>query len=242
MAETPTKDAPAAKPADQQWAELAASLSVDKAARAASASPAEPKAPAGLARAVVASSLALLLAFIAVMVAGMLWWQYRQFYVSLDETDAAAAVALERVRAEHRSLTDRLEDVDADVDTLRQLHASLGERLDAAAIVKQCDVLFTTSCREGFPNVVLEAMAAGLPVVASDIPVFREYLTDDDAMLVPPGDPDALAHAMARLAEDAELRARLSARGRRLAGRFTWQASARRHAAFYAGLARPEGR
>jgi uncharacterized protein HemX len=80
---------------------------------------------------VFSSSLALLLALIAIAVAGMLWWQYRQFYVSLDETDAAAAEALERVRAEQRALQDRLADAAADVDTLRQLNASLGERLDA---------------------------------------------------------------------------------------------------------------
>ena len=76
------------------------------------------------------SSVALLFAFIAIMVAGMLWWQYRQFYVSLDETDAAAAEALTRVRAEQRALQDGLQDANDDVDTLRQRNASLGERLD----------------------------------------------------------------------------------------------------------------
>lgn len=131
MPDTANKSAAEAKPADQEWAELAESLSVEKAPRAAGAPPADTKAPPGVTRAVFSSSLALLLAFIAVMVAGMLWWQYRQFYVSLDETDAAAAVALERVRAEQRSFADRIEDIDADVDTLRQLDTSLGERLNA---------------------------------------------------------------------------------------------------------------
>jgi uncharacterized protein HemX len=65
------------------------------------------------------------------MVAGMLWWQYREFYVSLDETDTAAAAALERMRAEQRALQDGLQDANDDVDTLRQLNASFGERLDA---------------------------------------------------------------------------------------------------------------
>jgi uroporphyrin-III C-methyltransferase len=87
--------------------------------------------PRGLQRAVLVSSVALLLAFLAVMVAGMLWWQCRQFYVSLDQTDAAAADSLARVRAEQRALQDRLEDADDDVVALRQSSANLGERLDA---------------------------------------------------------------------------------------------------------------
>ena len=79
-----------------------------------------------------ASSVALLFAFVAVMVAGMLWWQYRQFYVSLDETDAAAAEALARVRAEQRALQDGL----AGRQRRRRRrcgksNTSLGERLDA---------------------------------------------------------------------------------------------------------------
>jgi uroporphyrin-3 C-methyltransferase len=77
------------------------------------------------------SSAALLLAFVAVMVAGMLWWQYRQFYVSLDETDAAAAEALTRVRAEQRALQDRLAEAGDDIAALAQSSAVLGERLDA---------------------------------------------------------------------------------------------------------------
>jgi uroporphyrin-3 C-methyltransferase len=118
----------------QEWAELAATLAAERTARGGTASaaatpPAAP--PAGLHRAVFSSSLALLLAFIAIMVAGMLWWQYRQFYVSLDETDAAAAESLDRVRAGQRALQDELEEVNGDIDTLRQLNSSLGDRLDA---------------------------------------------------------------------------------------------------------------
>ena len=60
------------------------------------------------------------------------------------------------------------------------------------------DALAFPSLKEGWGLAVLEAMAAGLPVVATDIPVFREYLTPGvDALLVPPADPAALAGAMA---------------------------------------------
>lgn len=118
----------------------------------------------------------------------------------------------------------------------------LGTVDDAAvpAWYHAADAFVFPSVNEGWGLAVLEAMAAGLPVVVSDVPVFREYLSDDDALLVPPADPDALAAAMTQLAEDGEIRKRLAARGPDLAGRFTWQASASRHAAFYAGLPRPD--
>jgi uroporphyrin-3 C-methyltransferase len=95
------------------------------------AAPTRVEAMRGGQRAALASSVALVFAFVAVMVAGMLWWQYRQFYVSLDETDTAAAAALTRVRAEQRALQDRLEDTNDDLATLRQLNTSLSARLDA---------------------------------------------------------------------------------------------------------------
>src|SRR5262249_34502963 len=59
------------------------------------------------------------------------------------------------------------------------------------------DAFAFPSTKEGWGLVVLEAMSAALPVVASDLPVFREYLTSGrDALLVPVGDPAALAGAL----------------------------------------------
>jgi len=134
MAETPANQDETAKPPvppDQEWATLAASLAAEKAARGGTRAPEDARPPPGLQRAVLSSSVALLLAFMAIVVAAMMWWQYRQFYVSLDETDAAAAVALERVRADQRSMQDRLADTNEDIATLRQLDTSFGERLEA---------------------------------------------------------------------------------------------------------------
>jgi uncharacterized protein HemX len=134
MADTPASLEPTAKPPvapDQEWASLAASLAAEKAARAGTRPPEEAGPPPGVQRAVLSSSVALLLAFMAIVVAAMMWWQYRQFYVSLDATDAAAAVALERVRADQRALQDRVADTNEDIVTLRQLDTSFGERLEA---------------------------------------------------------------------------------------------------------------
>jgi len=105
---------------------------------------------------------------------------------------------------------------------------------DLGAWYRAADAFAFPSVKEGFGLVVLEALAAGLPVVASDIPVFAEYLEDGgSALLVPPGDSAALADALDRLAADPALRQRLAAGGRPLVDRFTWAASARTHRNIY---------
>lgn len=70
--------------------------------------------------------------------------------------------------------------------------------------------------REGIPVVLMEAMAAGLPVVASRLSGIPELVTDGvDGLLVPPGDPGAIADALASLARDPERRNSMGANGRR---------------------------
>ncbi len=77
--------------------------------------------------------------------------------------------------------------------------------------------------QESFGYVLVEAMAAGVPVVASDIPGYREVVTNEvDGLLVPPGDPDALAAAIARILRDPALADHLREAGRTLAARFDW--------------------
>ncbi len=110
---------------------------------------------------------------------------------------------------------------------------------DMAAWYAAADVLAFPSVKEGFGLAVLEAMSAGVPVVTSDLPVFREYLVADrDALLVPVGDADGLAAALTAALSDPALRARLVAAGCRVAERFTWRASAERHLDVYAALRR----
>src|SRR5690606_29439776 len=92
------------------------------------------------------------------------------------------------------------------------------------------DALAFPSVKEGFGLVVLEALAAGLPVVASDLPVCGEYLVDGSSALLPPvADDVALAAAMRAIALDGALRERLRAGGRAVVPRFSWAASAERH-------------
>jgi glycosyltransferase-like protein len=106
---------------------------------------------------------------------------------------------------------------------------------DLGGWYRAADAFAFPSVKEGFGLVVLEALAAGLPVVASDIPVFAEYLEDGrNALLVAPGDAGALAGGLGRLAADPELRRRLAAGGAPLLDRFTWAASAASHRKIYA--------
>jgi glycosyltransferase-like protein len=103
------------------------------------------------------------------------------------------------------------------------------------------DALAFPSTKEGFGLAVLEAMSARLPVVTSDLPVFREYLHDErDALLVPVGDEHALADALLRMLSDDDLRRRLVAGGAAVVRRFTWHATAEQHADLYAALLTPD--
>ena len=78
---------------------------------------------------------------------------------------------------------------------------------------------------EGFGLPCLEAMEAGSPLIASDLPPVREVV-GNAAELVPPDDPDALAEAIAHLLEDGDRRQALADAGRRRAAEFTWQRTA----------------
>ena len=76
---------------------------------------------------------------------------------------------------------------------------------------------------ESFGMVLLEAMALGIPVLATDLPGHRSVVTPGhDGVLVPRRDPDALAAALARLLDDPGERRRLGANGLRSAARFGW--------------------
>jgi glycosyltransferase involved in cell wall biosynthesis len=81
--------------------------------------------------------------------------------------------------------------------------AFLGHRDDVPALLAAADVYVLSSDSEALPNGVLEAMAAGLPVVASAVGGLLNLVADcSTGLLVPPGDPRALAHAIDSLVSD----------------------------------------
>ena len=104
-------------------------------------------------------------------------------------------------------------------------------------LYRAADVFAFPSVKEGFGLAAIEALASGLPVVASDLDVFREFLADGrNALLAPTGDARSLGERLARLALDPELRARLAAAARGSTAAFTWDAAAEAHERAYAIL------
>lgn len=145
---------------------------------------------------------------------------------------------------------------EADLARIRAHIASLGllERSEMAGTVPQAEVArelrraavvavpFLRSVmteRHTSPLKAFEAMAAGRPIVCTDLPSSREFLTDgENALLVPPGDVAALAGALQRLLDDPALAERIARRAFADARRYTWDARAARLAAVFEELPR----
>lgn len=129
---------------------------------------------------------------------------------------------------------------------VRELDLELGTDVIEAGTVsddelhawyRTADALVFPSVKEGWGLAVMEAMCAELPVVASDIPVLREYTTDGvDAVLTKVGDPTDLARGMTAVMTDDGLRATLKTAGTALVGRYTWDRAAHEHQELYRSL------
>jgi len=101
----------------------------------------------------------------------------------------------------------------------------LGSRHDVPELLGCCDISVLPSDSEGFPNAILEAMAAHLPVIATRVGGVPEVLDDEvTGLLVPPADPAALSAAILRVLKDQGLRERLAEAGHSLvAERFSFE-------------------
>jgi glycosyltransferase involved in cell wall biosynthesis len=121
---------------------------------------------------------------------------------------------------------DRLGDVQARAKARSDFSVLVG-LTDIGPLMASADAFLLPSLEEGFGVVALEAQAAGLPVVASDLPAIREAVTPGmHELLFPANDPHAAASRLALILGDAELRRRLAEEGLGFAARFTAAASA----------------
>lgn len=113
---------------------------------------------------------------------------------------------------------------------------------DAPQVYARGDVFISPTYAEGFSNTILEAMAAGLPIISTRAVGVVDCLRDDggeedNSLLVAPGDVPALAEAIMRMLDDSELRARLSGRATaEVEQLYSWRAVARQIIGVYEGL------
>jgi glycosyltransferase involved in cell wall biosynthesis len=115
----------------------------------------------------------------------------------------------------------------------------MGVRTDVPALLAAADVFVLSSRYEGNPLVVMEAMAAGRPVVATSVGCVPELVPPEAGRLVPAGDGAALYRALIALAGDRELARRMGAAGARIAReRFDEAVMAAAYARLYASVAR----
>ncbi len=114
----------------------------------------------------------------------------------------------------------------------------LGYRSDARALIELLEVLVLPSLHEGSPLVILEAMSAGIPIVASAVGGIPDQVEHGrEGILVQPGDPSALGDAILRLLRDPALASRLGEAGRQRAGsRFSYAAMVQRVEAVYGAV------
>jgi glycosyltransferase involved in cell wall biosynthesis len=118
-----------------------------------------------------------------------------------------------------------------------------GFREDMNAAIAGCHVFaLPTKYAEGVPTSLLEASACARPIVSTRVPGAQDFVVDGETgLLVPPGDPVALAEALDRLVRDAALRGRMGAAGRaRVLGNYTTGIVNERTREVYRGLL-PEG-
>lgn len=115
----------------------------------------------------------------------------------------------------------------------------LGERGDVPRLLPHCDAFWLGSEYEGQSNAIMEAMLAGVPVIATDIPGNRDLVVPDiTGYLVPLGDRFEFSRRTHWLLDDGELRARLGAAAReRILTQFTVEQMVNRHAELYRELA-----
>lgn len=104
-------------------------------------------------------------------------------------------------------------------------------------LLNKATALVQTSRHEGFCLPLLEAMAAGAPVVCTDAHGNRDFCRDGENCLMVEDDPAAVSRALERLLRDAELRGRLAAEGRRTAEEYAWPGLLDRIESFYEEVA-----
>jgi glycosyltransferase involved in cell wall biosynthesis len=118
----------------------------------------------------------------------------------------------------------------------------LGSRSDVADVLKTYDIFVSSSRWEGLPGVVLESMAAGIPIVATDIPGTNEIIEDKiNGLLVEPGNPEKLAEGILAMLSDRDVREKYATAAYKKLSDYSVQNIAKLYETVYQGIyKRPE--
>ncbi len=100
-------------------------------------------------------------------------------------------------------------------------------REEVAVLMRESSLFVLSSVSEGFPKVILEAAASGTPLVVTDVGSCRQVVDEGLGLVVPPGDPVALASAMETLTTDRSQWRKCSERGPVLVRQFSWPSTAK---------------
>lgn len=103
---------------------------------------------------------------------------------------------------------------------------------DMPALYRCADAFVFPSVKEGWGLVVMEAITSHIPVITSNQPPFTEFLSPDQALLIDPESPDAIAQAM-RSVTQPELANSLVQQSQFILSQYTWEASAQMHLYHY---------
>lgn len=117
----------------------------------------------------------------------------------------------------------------------------IGQVSEVGTYLDRADLFVFPSLMEGLGSSLLDAMAYGLPIVATRVGGIPDIVGPDNGLLVPPDDPEALASAVAQLCEDPRLCNAMAEANRRKAYAYSAEAMAQRYAALYDRLVQQEG-
>jgi glycosyltransferase involved in cell wall biosynthesis len=136
-------------------------------------------------------------------------------------------------------LEDQLKELARDLKLQNVRFHGRADGTELLDLYRNADVFVLPSEREGMPLVLLEAMAAGLPIVATDVPGNRAVVTPgENGLLVPTDSPARMREALLTVMEDPVRYRRMSVAARRLAARHSWETIAAEFERIYLDITR----
>ncbi len=158
---------------------------------------------------------------LVVTVGRLVPWKHIDGVIDATAGVFGASLAVVGEGPEHATLAQRAKEKLSE----RAVFTGLLSHADTLAVMKSADALVLNSSYEGLSHLLIEALTLGMPIIATRVGGNPEVISnEEDGLLMPSGDAPALAHALARVLSDEELRARLTTRARESAKRFSTNA------------------